>query len=365
MIGDLVSYLIEDLFEIVSKNKESLREKISKLMEKIDAEKVKAPWLKYLAKEKNINHAASDGSANFIEYKGFVLYVIAAKAIGKINDDLIIESNFDIDILHPYRKTADRIRFYMSMFEKKVSLKFLQKHKSELFILDGSILGDLIRPAAYERLPNKVQRKFIIDNYLEIIRKSIESNEFHRLLSKDYTNEIIAKTPKNKIDSVIYLEYLENLLTLKELLQHEDTVIGISKTSRTNNYFRNIHIPDMAIFEEYCRIPGFSKPISVELENLDRYKRRFPILDEEIREIPISLFYARFTKKSPVLKFEYIGEPDKERAKEILDILALGVVEGYPYLLRKAHREVLITRKNIEQIAKILGLYEKTGREML
>ena len=360
-----MSCLIEDLLEITSKNKKSLKEKISKLMENIDPEKVKEPWLKYIAIEENINHAASDGSANFIEYKGFVLYAIAAKAIGKINDDLVIESNFDIDILHPYRKTADRIRFYMSMLEKKVALNFLQKHKTKLFIMDGSILGDLIRPAAYERIPTKVQRKFILDNYLENLRKSIEANEFQKIVSKEYTNEIIAKTVKNKIDSVIYLEYLENILTLKELLQHEEKVIGISKTSRTNNYFRKIRIPDMAVFEEYCRVPGFSKPISVELENIERYKRRFPILNEEIREIPISLFYARFTKKSPVLKFEYIGDPSNERAEEILNILSFGAVEGYPYLLRKAHREVLITRKNIEQIAKILGLFEKTGREIL
>ena len=75
-----------------------------------------------------------------------------------------------------------------------------------------------------------------------------------------------------------------------------------------------------------------------------------------MREIPITLFYARFGKNHPVLKFEYIGEPDVEYVKEIMNGLAFSIVEGYPYLLKKAHNEAIIRNRDIEQIARILGI---------
>lgn len=358
--------MIEDILEFVVENKARLIEKIDKLKTETEEEKIEDKWIKYIPQEKDgINLAAEDGSLNYIEYKGFVLYALAAEAIGHINGELIIEKNVDVDLLHPYRYTEDRIRFYMSTMEKKTALKLLNKHNMDYLLLDGSILGDLIRPAAFEHTPSTKEREYIENTYLEIIRKSLKNKEFSRIISKNFVWEIFEDVKDKPLDSVIYLEYLENLLTIKELLNYENVVVGISKSSRTTNYFPKSRVPDIALFERVCREIGFSKPIKVKLEYIDRYKRRFPIMDKEIREVPLSLFYARFGKNSTVLKFEYVGEPSIEKAKEILDSLQMGIVDGYPYLLRKAHREVMISRRHIEHIAKVLGLYEKTGREML
>jgi len=49
----------------------------------------------------------------------------------------------------------------------------------------------------------------------------------------------------------------------------------------------------------------------------------------------------------------------------IISIIKRDAVEGYPYLLKKAHQDVIIRHKDINDLSKILGLYEKTGREML
>ncbi|MBD3190508.1 MAG: hypothetical protein GF308_07680 [Candidatus Heimdallarchaeota archaeon] len=358
--------MIEDILAYTSENKNKLVTKINKLKEEIDPIKVTSPWISYEPREKTSKEVgASDGSYNFIEYKGFVLYILAAKAFTHRNGEIFEEKAVDIDILHPYRYTTNRIQFYMSMLEKKVSLQLLKKNNIDLFLLDGSILGDLIRPAAFERAPKKADKQKVEEQYLAKISQSLQKNEFSRIISKDFIDEIYDKRGVKSIDMIIYLEYLENLLTLKHLLEYENIVVGISKRSQSTTYFPKSHTPDIALFEECCRSAGFSEPKAVKLDYLQNYKRRFPILDQEIREIPISLFYARFTHKSPVLKFEYVGEPSEKRAKEILDSLAMGIVEGYPYLLRKAHREVVITRKNIEQTARVLGIYEKTGREML
>jgi len=359
--------MFDDILEFVAKNKQKLIEKIEKLKKETKEEKVRAHWIPYKPEEKqDVNIAVEDGSYNYIEYKGFVLYALAAEAVGYINENLLIKKCIDVDVLHPYKYTEHRIRFYMSTLEKKVALQILSNNNVDFFLLDGSILGDLIRPAAFEKAPSTNDREFIEKKYLDKIKASLEKKEFSRIISKDFVNEIYSSANLEKpLDSIIYLEYLENLLTVKELLKYEDKVIGISKRSQSTSYFPESRVPDIALFESICRDVGFSKPIPVKLEYIDRYKRRFPIMDKEIREIPLSLFYARFGKNSTVLKFEYVGEPSVDRAKEILDGIAMSTVEGYPYLLRKAHREVVLTQAHIEQIAKILGLYERTGREML
>jgi len=182
--------------------------------------------------------------------------------------------------------------------------------------------------------------------------------------SKRFSSEIYEKFDKHALSAMVYLEYIENFLTILELLQFGDKIVGISKTSRSNNYFHDSDIPDMAIFEKTCRVPGFSTPIKIELVD-DRYKRVFPILEDVLRTLDISIFYARFRPNTTTLRFEYIGREDKERAKKILDILESNIVEGYPYLLRKAHREVKITDLDMYEIIKSLGVLEKTGREML
>ncbi len=38
---------------------------------------------------------------------------------------------------------------------------------------------------------------------------------------------------------------------------------------------------------------------------------------------------------------------------------------GYPYLLKKAHNDVVISDKNIKELINIAKVREKSGREML
>ena len=358
--------MLDELLVHITRIKKELIEKIRNLQNENHKDNAIAHWIPYNPqKNEECNIASEDGSYNYIEYKGFVLYAVASVGFSFNNKSLTSSKNVDIDILHPYRYTEERLRFYMSILEKNVALKILHENEIDFFLLDGSILGDLIRPAAFERAPSLKEREIIIKDYISEIKSKLTNKEFSYIKSKQYVNEIYKSNLTSSINSIIYLEYLENLLTLKELLSFRDKIIGISKRSQSTSYFENPFYPDIAIFEQFCREPGFSKPMSVEMEFLDNYKRRFPILDQEIREIPLTVFYARFGKNKPVLKFEYVGKPDAEQVKHIMNKLAFSIVEGYPYLLKKAHNKVIIRNKDMAQIANILGIKEKTGREML
>ena len=78
-----------------------------------------------------------------------------------------------------------------------------------------------------------------------------------------------------------------------------------------------------------------------------------------------TVFYVRLQDNKNVLKVEV---PYKASISEVIDIIEkINVlsVQGYPYLLSKAHNDVVITDRNIKELLKIAKIYETTNREML
>ena len=63
--------------------------------------------------------------------------------------------------------------------------------------------------------------------------------------------------------------------------------------------------------------------------------------------------------------FEAPREITEKDAEHILERVKYFSIDGYPYLLRKAHREVVIGTKNIDSFASISGKTAKTGTEEL
>jgi NurA-like 5'-3' nuclease len=100
----------------------------------------------------------------------------------------------------------------------------------------------------------------------------------------------------------------------------------------------------------------------LELSNI---KWRFPILDEEFKKLNFTIFYTRLQERKNVLKFEVPYKIEEDRMIEILENIKYISTDGYPYLLKKAHREAIMRRKDIEHLVKLFGLVERTGREML
>jgi len=354
--------VLEELVQTLAANKKHLMMRITELREEIDPKKVNYRWVDYdPSVRENAIIGAEDGSYNVNQYQTFCLYAVAAKSF-YYDGALHVFRNTDIDILTPYRHSIDRLRTYMSILEKKAALHVLNSTDAEVFLLDGSILGDLIRPATFDKAPSADVRTDIEQRFLPSITESLSNGEYEQIVSKNYHQELLEEG--HSINSIVYLEYLENILCLREIIQHS-SVVAVSKTSHSINYFTEYNVPDMAIFDLFCRSTGYSEPLKVELGQMERYKRRFPILDKYFRTIDLSLFYGRFGPNVPVLKFEYLGPARKGNAERILDSLSSSVVEGYPYLLKKAHNEVVIKKTHMTQIEKILGIYERTGREIL
>ena len=108
---------------------------------------------------------------------------------------------------------------------------------------------------------------------------------------------------------------------------------------------------------------GYSRPIYVPIN--ERLKREFPILDDFFRDLTFTVFYARMKDRKNMLKFELPRRVDEKEIESIIASIKNINVEGYPYILRKAHRDVIIRNADIERMVSMFGLLDRTGREML
>lgn len=119
----------------------------------------------------------------------------------------------------------------------------------------------------------------------------------------------------------------------------------------------------LKIFEESDKlIFSISKtPIKSFEENIEV---GFSNIIEKYENNKLISFYFKLRKNSLVFKVETI-EKNKDKIEEIVSIIRFFDINGYPYILIKAHREAKISNKDLELLAKLLGIKEKTGREIL
>ena len=120
----------------------------------------------------------------------------------------------------------------------------------------------------------------------------------------------------------------------------------------------------MAILDGMTRKQGFSKPYHRKVTY--KTKHDFPIENEFFRELWFTIFFARLDDSKNIIKIElpyYVK--DEEEIKEILSVLKSNSTEGYPFLLKKAHKDVVISNQDMNSLSKIIGFLDKSGREML
>jgi NurA-like 5'-3' nuclease len=271
----------------------------------------------------------------------------------------------------PHSKHAsDRIRNYMGLFEVKNALKTIKTHDIDYYLYDGSLLGDLIRPFPQDKeIPQKIKYEILdlAEDYLISDINNIENKDVEissRKIANDILNEKFEEL--KEYEPVNFLEYIEKLFSLSNLLKYNKKIIAISKTSTSVDYFDS-KISDIAIFDKHSPTSGFSypakiKPVSGETEKL---KREFPVEDSFFKSLKFTIFYLRLENNRNILKIELPYIADENEIRNIIGVIKQNSPEGYPYLLKKAHHDVIIKKRDIEQLFKIFGFYEKTGREML
>ena len=355
--------MIDSLYEkaLVKKNNINARIKSDFDDPKFDPSEF---WRNYRLKEDNreVTICAGDGSINKKNFMGFIFYVIDAECLIYNKKLQIIESS-EIDIIPHHHYVDDRLRSYMGIFEIKNALNAFEKHDIDVFLFDGSILGNLIRPFPLEKkITNDVKEEIKI-RCLSGLEKELKKELEHSIvgITSSKFDEIIGDFEK-KTEAMIYLENLENLTVISELIKNEGSIVAISKTSTSNEYFES-EIPDMAIFDRYSRKEGYSTPKHISIST--QVKREFPIKNDFFRSLTFTIFYARLEDHKNILKFELPYYATEDKIKDILKIVKSKSAEGYPLLLKKAHNDVVIRKVDLERLSKIIGFMEKSGREML
>lgn len=260
----------------------------------------------------NLKIGAGDGSYSSRKFLGFNLYAVAALGLIFDGGNLETVENVELDIAPHQKFFTDKLRGKMSIFENENALKSIEDYNADYFMIDGSLFGDIIRPVPHD------------DDLQELYRDKLKS--------------------------------------IADLLKYRDKMICISKTSTANDYFKS-NMPDMSIFERFNKMEGYSNPVYIDVDS--NAKREFIVSDKFFRNLKFTVFYLRLDDYRNILKVELPYRAGKDEIEDIVSIIKRDSVEGYPYLLMKAHKNVIIRNHDIDDLSKIVGLYEKTGREML
>jgi len=145
----------------------------------------------------------------------------------------------------------------------------------------------------------------------------------------------------------------EIIKTIKEC----KNILYISKNSTSNEEFK-AEIADIAYYDHATHSAGFSK-----LRIDDRFYR--PEKGWGIDKI--SYTFVRMPGTLGCFKLELYGTGyTHEDIKKIMDKISFNCVKGYPYVLKQAHNNCVITSKYMKRMHKMAGMNGEFGaREIL
>jgi len=318
--------------------------------------------------EKNITSSddefsigAGDGSFNKKKFLGFNFYAVAAESLIFDGQLKTIEQS-DIDRF-PYLSYLDEfLSNYMSIFELKCCLSSLEEYNVDYYLIDGSIYGDLQNPFPKGVETSAKAKKELISATLNDFEEMVKNPSDKSVYSPKLFNKYFKIYPEYKYPYTLYLTTIERLVVLKEILKNSRKMIAISKSSSNNDIFHS-NMPDIAIFDKYTQKEGISKVIRKKVSK--DINTTFPVFDEFFKDLKFTIFYLRLADYKNVLKVELPYEASMAEIEEIATKLKKFSTNGYPYLLKKAHNDVVISDKNIKELINIAKVREKSGREML
>lgn len=384
--------MLDALYLKTIEKKDEINEFFENIAEQIDIAKVEKEYVNK-SFHKNVrdkNFSAIDGSFNKTKFMAGYIYAITSQTIVSKSGQNVFKESASADVSTVstiYNNRIDRLlSLQMNIFELKSTIDTLRKHEDiHYMLMDGSIRGSLMsfRPLQYYNIPQKIIQLF--PGYY----KEIEDALYNRDLSIEITTERIKGKisqdceklieqenldyvyKDNEMNILMYLESIEQLLCIYYLLKEfKEKIICISKTSSTKSLF-NEFIPDSAVIEYTCNESGFTHPIPQESNNIireingNKVTIDYPIKNRELSDNVFTTSFVKLEDKSNVLKIELPRRINEEDFVKILFDLESISVEGYPHILKKAHDEVKIENKFMDRIERNLGIYDKTGRDML
>jgi NurA-like 5'-3' nuclease len=353
--------MLDLLYDNTLRKKDNINSKIDNYFEKVDFDSTL--WTKNRIKEqkKGVTLAGGDGSINKKKFLRFIFYAVGAESLIYNQSGLKRVQSTEVDIIPHHRHVEDRLRNYMGIFELKNAVKTFKEHDIDQYLFDGSPLGNLIRPFPTEYELKNSLKEIIKKEYLPLLQKELANGKVE-ISSSKISEQVEDEMQGHKFEAMIYLENLENLIVIRKLLEQKRKIVGISKTSTRKDYFGH-DIPDIAIFDWLDKGTGYSQPKPLNMSS--EVKREFPILNDFFRNLEFTIFYARLEPFKNILKFELPYHAKEEDVINILEMIKGNSTLGYPYILKKAHDDVVITNKDLKVLSKIIGFLEKSGREML
>ncbi len=343
--------MLDSTYEVFARKRRLIKKRIGDLKSDKRLDRYRETWHTFSSEPAKGVVGAEDGSANYQKYKSLVFYVANAVALVFEHGRTVREFKYsEVDLLYPFRNVESRVSLYRSILEVKAGLEALRRAEMDIFLIDGSIFSDLVALKTPVELKKEERR--------EVIKMLPELEEIRApIASKKMADSIKGE---RRLEKIMFLEYLEYLSALQMLIEEgRDKLVGISKTSSGAELEEDI--PDMAVYEEITSSAGFSRLFVTPLN------KRFPVY-EEFFGSTASMFtkcYARLEDRKGVLMVELPRQVDEEEIQGILNVIRGTSVIGYPYPLRRAHRQVVITNRDIRHFSRALGIIEKTGREVL
>ena len=308
--------------------------------------------------------AAGDGSFN---KKKFLTTNFCAVGAESIIYDGEIKKIDDSDIFEiPNVSFLDELLSnYMAIYELKCALRVIKEYDVDYYMFDGSILGDLQN--AYPRgasLPAKI-RDNLDDVLLNEFERRLSLRKYGLVFPEIRDSLKLIDLPKsddfNKTEEFnLQLAAIEKIILLREILNHRKKIISISKTSSDNELF-HWNIPDIAFLDKFTKKQG----ISIIKYRQVFSKAAFPFYNDFFKKLTFTVFYVRLQDNKNVLKVELPYKASKEEVFRIIEKINVLSVQGYPYLLNKAHNDVVITDRNMKELLKIAKIYETTNREVM
>ena len=308
--------------------------------------------------------AAGDGSFNKKKFLTTNFCAVGAESIIYDGDIKKIDDSDIFDISH-VTFLDELLSNYMAIYELKCALRAIKEYDVDYYMIDGSILGDLqnafprgskMPPKLKENLDESLlaefERRLGIRKYGLVFPEIRDSLKLVELPKKENTNKLEEYN--------LHLASVEKIILLKEILQFRKRVISISKTSSDNELF-HWNIPDIAFLDKFTDKQG----MSIIKYRTVYEKAAFPFFNDFFKSLTFTVFYVRFQNNKNVLKVELPYKATKDEVFEIIRRINVLTVQGYPYLLNKAHNDVVITDKNMKELMKIAKIYESTNREVM
>ncbi|RMF90748.1 MAG: DNA double-strand break repair nuclease NurA [Methanobacteriota archaeon] len=340
--------MLDLTYRVLAEKKPKVRQRIDELLDHDSLKVFEERWRTRTFAPRRTRVGGGDGSINHRRYRNLVIYAVNATAF--VYDGGLSRCDAaDIGILHPYYQVEERLHLYRAIYELKTALTVLDQ--VDLFLIDGSLLSDLKALKRLEMGLSKEAKQEVLELLPEIEGSSGPGIASARLMGRLSREEGFR-------EKAGFLEYIEYLSCLEKLITAGiDKVVGISKSSTRSRLGGDL--PDIAVYGEVTRRAGYSQP------ETEVVARRFPVYDELFRSLVFTVTNFRLEEGKEVYMLEIPREADEEEVTGILETIRSVSVGGYPYLLEKAHKEVVIKNSDMERIITGLGVIERTGREVL